>query len=339
MTNELQVEGYANDGTGEVLLFSPGTPMTDPQWAAVIDSAVELFGMDPTEILSTPYGYAPMPRPPLGRPDGTGRLPRGITRVSVLCHPVLWLDRATRKQGEDEPDDVYAVRLWMELYDRGFIHPVSQKPINPFIEEGLDPLNDELQRDLIDFANGEQVGWLAKFVIDRPATSPGRDVFAERANDAALEHRLAYYEIKQYAHDTLEQLRLRSVAALASADLRRDGQQVMDAGQLLLQTGADADSRRALSAAVRDMLQRIRMLDDHRLALEVVAEAVSEHRVVLARDVDAPLEGAHYERTAKSDQLLAAVNHAPSPDSLAALWAALSGWWSATGAGPRALDG
>ncbi|HUG85117.1 MAG TPA: hypothetical protein VMM13_11160, partial [Euzebya sp.] len=126
---------------------------------------------------------------------------------------------------------------------------------------------------------------------------------------------------------------------LAAADLHRDGQQVMDAGQLLLQTGADADSRRALSAAVRDMLQRIRMLDDHRLALEVVAEAVAEQRVVLARDVDAPLEAAHYERTAKSDQLLATANQHPTPDSLAALWSALSGWWASTGAGHTAVDG
>ena len=94
-------------------------------------------GLRPDQVLMTPYGYPPLPRPPVGAPDGTGRPARqpgaGVRRPSgVLAR------RRHQAPAAGRADDAFAIRLFLELVDRGYLREDDGWLRNPLVAHGLD---------------------------------------------------------------------------------------------------------------------------------------------------------------------------------------------------------
>jgi hypothetical protein len=110
---------------------------------ALVRAAKERVARDlqlsPDEIIVVPYArIPPIPRPPLGNDDGTGRWPTGLN-PAFAGHPVFFLDSETRRRtitpNGPEPDHVFALRIAYELLDRGYLitdgDSMSFRPVFP----------------------------------------------------------------------------------------------------------------------------------------------------------------------------------------------------------------
>ncbi len=95
----------------------PGELLTPHQADVLLGEFAAGSGLAVHEVLFVPWGYPPLPRPP-----AAGRFPAGL-RPDFAGHPVFWIDDDTRRRRAGEPDDVWTVRLWIELVDRGLVHP------------------------------------------------------------------------------------------------------------------------------------------------------------------------------------------------------------------------
>ncbi|HET9609444.1 MAG TPA: hypothetical protein VFP06_07530, partial [Acidimicrobiales bacterium] len=126
-------------------VISPGDMLNVYEYQAIRQDFAEGAGLRPDQVLMTPYGYPPLPRPPVAAPDGRGKLPAGLA-LEYAGHPVFWLDDATKRQAPDEHDDAFAIRLYLELVDRGFLNPGDGRLRNPLVAAGFDVREPE-QRD------------------------------------------------------------------------------------------------------------------------------------------------------------------------------------------------
>ena len=133
-------------------------------------------GLRPDQVLMTPYGYPPLPRPPVGAPDGTGRLPAGLA-LEFAGHPVFWLDDATKRQRPDERDDVFAIRLFLELVDRGYLREGDGWLRNPLVAHGFDVRNPA-DRDRL--ARYQEGAWDAAAVRPGHPAQPGHRARVDR---------------------------------------------------------------------------------------------------------------------------------------------------------------
>jgi len=91
---------------------------------AAVRSLASEAGLAADAILRSRFGYPPIPAPPPGNRDGSARLPPQL-EPTMARHPVFWLERPTRLRRRNEPDETFALRLYLELAARGFVDEVT----------------------------------------------------------------------------------------------------------------------------------------------------------------------------------------------------------------------
>src|SRR4029453_8113847 len=87
------VDHSAPDATeldGDRPVIRPGDLLNVYEYQEIRHEFAAAAGLRPARVLMTPYGSPPLPRPPAGGADGTGRLPAGLA-PEMAGHPVLWL--------------------------------------------------------------------------------------------------------------------------------------------------------------------------------------------------------------------------------------------------------
>jgi hypothetical protein len=273
-------------------------------------------GLRPDEVLMTPYGYPPLPRPPAGSADGTGRLPAGLA-PEMAGHPVFWLDGPTRRQRPGEQDDAYAIRLFLELVDRGYLD-ASGRLRNPLVALGIDVRDPADRTRLIAYRDG---GWDAGLcglvVAPNPATAPGTlgadAARAQRAHAAAYAELIARYR-RTVAHAVAD-----ARATLRGADFGADVRVLTGACEDLRRAAAAGDDpracRAALDGAYRWLLARMSQIDGARAVLAV--EIDRETHLDAPRGAAAyaaEVERAHAGRCAALEVHMAAVYTDPTDE-------------------------
>jgi hypothetical protein len=274
-------------------------------------------GLRPDQVLMTPYGYPPLPRPPVGAPDGTGRLPANLA-LEFAGHPVFWLDDATKRQRPDEPDDAFAIRLFLELVDRGYLREDDGWLRNPLVAHGLD-VRKQADRDrLVRYQGGEWDAVLCDVAIPpNPETEPGS--IARRAEQVHEEHAAAYEELIAVYRDVVRAALADARDTLREADFASESQRLVAAGEDLRATASGGDDARPARAAFDDayrwLLARMAQLDDARTVLLVEIDRRT--------NLDAPRGAASYAddvrlahgaRCAALEPYMAAVYHAPADE-------------------------
>lgn len=323
------------DGGEALLAIRPGQALADSEWALVTSHAVAAFELPAEQLLTTPYGYIPMPRPPTADAHGLGKVPEGVA-YDVALHPVLWLPRRVRQQRRDEPDDVYAVRLWLELVDRGVLDAETQQPANPFhVWLEVDTDHPDVRRDVADYCAGEPVGWLCDFAVGDETAPSGADL-ADLAQRLVDQHRRDYHALRASARDHAHRQLRAALAAVDAADLRRDAAEVLTAGEQLRHHPDDAAAGKALRDAVDAAADRIAALDRHRANLTV---AVSRWQraadpVDLA-DVEEQLADDDAQRRQTLEAAYGKTRTHPTDATLRHLWTTLHQQWSAVAAEAR----
>lgn len=303
----------------------PGRVVSRAVWADTIRQAALAFQLAPDQILSTPYGIPPLPCPPQPDGDGTGRVYPGTPR-HVAVHPVFWLPPAVAAQRRSEDLDVWAVRLYLELVDRGAWDLEAERPIDPFTLDGLDPTNPLLIEDLDDYLRGEPVEWLTKFALppNPQATSAEIAGAAQRVVDAC---RPVYQRMQR---DSSEQAR--DLAAGHGAEVRDESLdrgvwvELRHAGVALQQCPGDPTAEAALKAMVKRATGDLARLDDSRLLLcQAVTAGTSGHADVDAAAIVDALRTAAHARQERVDRLVGAVINQPDDVTLGELWRELTG--------------
>jgi hypothetical protein len=275
-------------------------------------------GVRPDQVLMTPYGYPPLPRPPAGGADGSGRLPAGLA-PEMAGHPVLWLDGPTRRQGRDEHDDAYAIRLFLELVDRGYLDGESGRLRNPLLSLGIDVRDPADRARIAAYRDG---GWDAGLcglvVAPNPATAPG--TLAAAARRARAAHAEAYQSLIDLYRRTVANAVADARATVRGAGFASDSRGLTEACEALRVAAGggsgDARERRGeLDAAYRWLLARMAQVDGARavLAAEVDRQThLDAPRGAAAYAVE--VERAHAARCAALEPHMAAVYSDPADE-------------------------
>ncbi len=282
-------------GEGGAGSIRPGDMLNLFEYQAIRFEFAAAAGLRPAQVLMTPYGYPPIPRPPAPEPDGTGKLPANLA-LELSGHPVYWLDPATLQQSRDETDDELAIRLYLELVDREYLNPADGALRNPLAGAGLDVRDPGDRARLARYQAGEWDPLLCDLAIGpNPATPPGA-VAAEAARLHAL-HAAAYAEFVQefraFVHGAISDAR----ASLRAGEADRDLDPVVRAAEEMRAAAAAGRDhlgpRAAFDAAYRRVLATITRFDTDR--------AILLQEVDRRRHLDAPRGAASY-----ADEVVAA---------------------------------
>jgi hypothetical protein len=274
--------------TPERPVIRPGDLLNVYEYQEIRHEFAAGAGLRPDQVLMTPYGYPPLPRPPVGAPDGTGRLPAELA-LEFAGHPVFWLDDATKRQRPDECDDAFAIRLFLELVDRGYLQEEDGWLRNPLVAHGLD-IRTPADRDrLARYREGAWDALLCDLAIPpNPDTEPGS--VAEEATRAHAEHEAAYAELIVVYRELVRAALTDARDTVRAADFAPESQGLVAAGEALRAAAAAGEEprphRAALDDAYRWMLARIAQLDDARTVLLVEIDRRS--------NLDAPRGAASY---------------------------------------------
>ncbi|HEX6420453.1 MAG TPA: hypothetical protein VFZ77_18275 [Acidimicrobiales bacterium] len=315
------IEGLAPDQA----VISPGDMLNVYEYQAIRLDFAEGAELRPDQVLMTPYGYAPLPRPPLAAPDGRGKLPATLA-LEYAGHPVFWLDDATKRQGVDEHDDAFAIRLYLELVDRGYLNPGDGRLRNPLVAAGLDVRDAGDRARLAAYRDGAWDATLCDLAIPPdPGTPPG--AIAREAARLHGIHAEAYQTLVDAFRETVRTAVTDARATLRGAAFHRDAARLIAAGEALRRAeGPDLRAERAaLDRAYRWLLARITHLDDARIVLTIEVDRRSH--------LDAPRGAASYAEeirrghARRCDALephMSAVYASPDEARLRALLVALS---------------
>ncbi len=305
------------EADGDRQVIRPGDLLNVYEYQEVRHEFAAGAGLRPDQVLMTPYGYPPLPRPPAGAADGTGRLPAELA-LEMAGHPVFWLDAPTRRQRDGEHDDAYAIRLFLELVDRGYLDGESGRLRNPLVALGID-VRDQADRDRL--AAYRAGGWdaaLCRLVIaPNPDTGPGalatEVARAHRAHAEAYEGLIARY--RQAVANAVADAR----ATLRVADFASDSRQLTRASEDLRRAAVAGDDprpwRAALDEAYRWLLARMSQVDGARavLAVEIDRQAhLDAPRGAASYAVE--VERAHAGRCAALEPRMAAVYTDPTDE-------------------------
>lgn len=306
-------------------VISPGDMLNVYEYQAIRQDFAEGAELRPDQVLMTPYGYPPLPRPPVATPDGRGKLPARLA-LEYAGHPVFWLDDATKRQAPDEHDDAFAIRLYLELVDRGFLDPADGRLRNPLVAAGFD-VREPGQRDrLAAYQAGAWDPALCDLAVPpNPETPPGAI-----AREAARLHRVhteAYQSLVDAFRDTVRVAVADGRDTLLAADFLADAARLVAAGEALRRAAAgDPRPERAdLDRAYRWLLARITHLDDARIVLTIEVDRRTH--------LDAPrgassyadeIRRGHAHRSEVLERHMSAVYAAPDERRLRALLVALS---------------
>lgn len=251
-------------------VISPGDMLNVYEYQAIRQDFAEGADLRPDQVLMTPYGYPPLPRPPVAAPDGRGKLPAGLA-LEYAGHPVFWLDDATKRQAPDEHDDAFAIRLYLELVDRGFLNPADGRLRNPLVAAGFDVREPEQRDRLAAYQAGAWNPALCDLAIPpNPETPP-----SAIAREAARLHRVhaeAYQSLVDAFRATVRVALTDARATLCSADFLTDAARLVAAGEALRRSaaaGGPRPERADLDRAYRWLLARITHLDDARIVLTI----------------------------------------------------------------------
>jgi hypothetical protein len=314
------VDHSAPDATeldGDRPVIRPGDLLNVYEYQEIRHEFAAGAGLRPDQVLMTPYGYPPLPRPPAGGADGTGRLPADLA-PEMAGHPVFWLDGPTRRQRDGELDDAYAIRLFLELVDRGHLDGESGRLRNPLVALGID-VRDDADRDrLAAYRDG---GWDAGLcglvVAPNPDTPPG--ALAAEAARAHRAHAEAYRDLIALYRRTVANAVADARATVRSADLDADSRRLTVACEDLRRAAAAGDdprSRRvALDEAYRWLLARMAQLDGARAVLAVEIDRQTHLDAPKgAAAYAAEVERAHAGRCAALEPPMAAVYADPADE-------------------------
>lgn len=311
-------------GDHQVVIIRPGTMLTDAEWGLAIDATARGYELDHDQVLVTPYGLAGMPRPPTAnREDGSGRLWPDMNPI-VAIHPVFWLPPHITAQRPGEDDDVYAVRLHLELVDRRMLDPSDQSVINPFLSHDLDVTHPEFQQDLIDYMAGHPVKWLSKFNVPDGRTASA-DI-AEAAERLTLRFREAYYRMKHEfsarANDVVSVQR----QLLDGADKNLDCDPVMTATEAY-QANPSPQTSETLTQAVNDFLG---LLDRYDAAGAVMVAAEQQATTGTTPALESQMEHLAEVSRQRGDwvrQALTIAQRDATKENLGKFWRAVTGAW------------
>jgi hypothetical protein len=295
MTDQALTTDHEPADDGGAGSIRPGDMLNLFEYQTIRFEFAAAAGLRPAQVLMTPYGYPPMPRPPAPQPDGTGKLPDNLA-LEFTGHPVYWLDPATRQQSRDETDDELAIRLYLELVDREYLNPADGALRNPLAGAGLDIRDPGDRARLARYAAGCWDPLLCDLAIGpNPATPPGA-VAAEAARLHAL-HAAAYadfvQEFRAFVHGAVSAARISLRAGEADRDL---DPVVRAAEEMRAAAAAGRDHlgpRAAFDAAYRHVLATITRFDTDR--------AILLQEVDRRRHLDAPRGAASY-----ADEVVAA---------------------------------
>jgi len=306
------------------VVISPGDMLNVYEYQAIRLDFAEGAELRPDQVLMTPYGYPPLPRPPVAAPDGRGKLPPTLA-LEYAGHPVFWLDDATKRAAPDEHDNAFAIRLHLELVDRGYLDPRDGRLRNPLVAVGLDVRDPDDRARLAAYRAGAWDATLCDLAIPPdPGTPPG--AIAREAARLHGIHAEAYRTLVDAFRATVCTAVTDARATLRGAAFARDAARLIAAGEAL-RRAVGPETRReraALDDAYRWLLARITHLDDARIVLTIEVDRRSH--------LDAPrgaasyaeeIRRAHARRCEVLEPHMAAVYASPDEVRLRALLVAL----------------
>ena len=303
----------------QLVEIAPGSVIGPDDWAALLFQATATFGLDADRVLSTPYGTVPLPRPPAPTADDPRRVWTDVS-LQGACPPVLWLPPRIAAQRADEDLDMWAVRLHLELVDRGAWDLDINRPIDAFLVGGLDSSHPDLAEDLVDYLAGQDVGWLNSYQLPPNPVATTQEL-ADAAAEVVHRCRPVYWNL---VRDQLE--REHAIDAACAQQLRQATvddvlAELRAAGQKLQQRKNDADAKSQFLRAVHVVLGRIADLDDAHVRVRSVVEFRQSGRTAASADelVRALHEAAQQRHTAIEKELGPALKD-PSNETLRALW-------------------
>lgn len=153
-------ERYSEAIAAELARVRPGeviAPDVEVSMHALFEAA---SGLTRDQYLSNPYGFPMMPIPLAGRQ----RLPRNVS-FSFMGHPAFWLDERVGERRPDEPEEHWAVRLYMELVIRGWWSVSEGEWYDLFQVAGFDQASSSFRRRLEAYRDGQPDADLYELII------------------------------------------------------------------------------------------------------------------------------------------------------------------------------
>ena len=295
-------------------VISPGDMLNVYEYQEIRHDFAASADLRPDQVLMTPYGYPPLPRPPVTAPDGTGKLPANLA-LEFAGHPVFWLDDATKRQAPDEHDEAFAIRLFLELVDRGYLNPGDGRLRNPLVPEGVDVRAPDDRARLDAYRGGAWDPVLCDLVIPPHVETPPGAI----AREAARLHRVhadAYQSLIDAFRHTVRVALADARATLRHADFAADSARFVAAGEELRVSAAIGDPRprrAALDGAYRWLLARITHLDDARVVITVEIDRRTHLDAPRgAADYAGEIRRAHAARCEALERHMSAVYAAPA---------------------------
>lgn len=115
--------------------------------------AAAVFGVSPESMVVSRFCYPSFPAMHEGNEDGSDRLFQGMNPV-LAGHPAFWLDYQTRPHAPDEDDDLYSIRIWLELVGRDYLQVGTGLVRNVFETAGFDEEDPGFRQMLDNYLNG-----------------------------------------------------------------------------------------------------------------------------------------------------------------------------------------
>lgn len=318
----------ANPAAIELIELEAGQILTVDAWAGLLSQACAVFGVDQDRVLSTPYGLPPLPRPPDPDSGDTRRVWHDIS-IQIACHPVFWLPRkvVARRAGED--DDVWAVRLYLELIDRGAWDLDANRPQDAFLLGGIDSTHPEVEQDLADYQQGQSVPWLDRYELPANPVSTGTELAAV-AQRVADRCRDVYWNLAGHQLDAVLRIDDECAARLRNATVDGVLGQVRSAAAALQRDVRAPACRSTLLEQVQSALGELARLDDARLRVSGAVEHATTGRIAATpAEVVAALRDAAAARQELLDTQLGPVLHRADDQALAEMWSSLTGMFDA----------
>lgn len=224
-------------------------------------------------VAATLVGLPPMPYPPAGHPDGSGRLPAGIN-PAVARHPIFWFDRSVTTPRDHENETLWLARMWLELENAGLVDPDTGDLVDVLDRVGLDVEDPDVAERITRFAQGGPDPDLQNLVITRAAPPDGLDenwaFFAAAALVEDLNERWVRY--MDSGSDDLANIVGNAVARIETPDFSLISGAFVNAGE---QLRVAADSREvtdevvaAFYTSVGTLLEGLRLAEEDNLIVE-----------------------------------------------------------------------
>ncbi len=219
-------------------------------------------GLGPEAIVVSSFGYPSVPRPIAGQFDGSYRLPPTLEPLAAR-DPTWWLDDETKSRRAGEDDELYIIRIHLELLARQLVDPESLVFHNPLRALGIDVRTPSGRARIQAYRDGGADPEICALVLGPELQEVPEEVAVIEDWSSALAEELLVTHLQAYEEVAAEcQAAVTAMIAGVAAELRDadfdSASAPLEAALSAFGAGGSVEaSRRGIHAALDELLDQV----------------------------------------------------------------------------------